>query len=217
MIEYNKGYWEYQSRIGEFGGWANLSKFQPYIVKEDEVLDFGCGGGFLLSQISASLTEGLEINPEARRCAESFGIDVFSSIEEIPDDRYSIIISNHALEHCERPLDEIRGLLSKLKNSGRIVFYTPSESYRCGYREGDPNQHLYTWSPQNLGNLFCAAGFKVIEARAYIHRWPPKYMLFRRFLGRFGFEISCRIYGYMRSSKFSQVRCVAMKDGDPQS
>ena len=35
--------------IGEFGGWASESLFSNYISINSKVLDFGCGGGFLLN------------------------------------------------------------------------------------------------------------------------------------------------------------------------
>ena len=41
---YNKKYFDWQSPIGDFGGWANQSKFIEYISINSKVLDFGCGG-----------------------------------------------------------------------------------------------------------------------------------------------------------------------------
>lgn len=43
---YDKKYFEWQKRAGEFGGVANLFKFEEYISKNSDVLDFGCGGVF---------------------------------------------------------------------------------------------------------------------------------------------------------------------------
>ena len=48
---YNKDYFDWQKNIGAFGGWANSYKFKNTIKKCDVVLDFGCGGGFLLSNL----------------------------------------------------------------------------------------------------------------------------------------------------------------------
>jgi 2-polyprenyl-3-methyl-5-hydroxy-6-metoxy-1,4-benzoquinol methylase len=48
MTVYGKEYFDRQSSIGEFSGWADLTKFNQYICKEDDVLDFGCSGGYLL-------------------------------------------------------------------------------------------------------------------------------------------------------------------------
>ena len=42
---YNAEYFEWQRRVGEFGGKANLFKFEEYIEDNSDILDFGCGGG----------------------------------------------------------------------------------------------------------------------------------------------------------------------------
>ena len=48
---YNESYFKWQSGIGKFGAWANIHKFIYYIKPDQNILDFGCGGGFLLNQI----------------------------------------------------------------------------------------------------------------------------------------------------------------------
>jgi len=54
---YDKKYFDWQVSIGEFDGWANLCKFIKYISHDSEVLDFGCGGGFLLKNIKCKKKE----------------------------------------------------------------------------------------------------------------------------------------------------------------
>jgi cyclopropane fatty-acyl-phospholipid synthase-like methyltransferase len=41
---YNKRYFKWQSYIGEFGGKANLIKFNNLFKPGQKILDFGCGG-----------------------------------------------------------------------------------------------------------------------------------------------------------------------------
>ena len=65
---YNEDYFnDYQKKIGEFGGKANLFKFEEHIKNTDNVLDFGCGGGFLLSNLDCKYKAGIEINSIARK------------------------------------------------------------------------------------------------------------------------------------------------------
>ena len=52
----------YQKKIDEFGGKANLFKFKDHILKNDSVLGFGCGGGFLLSNLDCKYKAGIGIN-----------------------------------------------------------------------------------------------------------------------------------------------------------
>lgn len=42
---YNAEYFEWQRRVGEFGGKANLFKFEEYIEEGNNILDFGCVWG----------------------------------------------------------------------------------------------------------------------------------------------------------------------------
>ncbi len=207
---YNKKYFDRQHPIGEFGGWANKTKFADYINKNDDVLDFGCGGGFLLKNLNCKKRVGVEINPSAAEKAKKNGIDVYKSVDDIPDEYVDVIISNNAFEHTLRPLDELKALYKKLKQGGKIIFVVPCESIYYKYKPNDVNHHLYSWSPMNLGNIFTEAGFSVIESKAYIHKWPPKYVFIAKLTGRKIFELICRLSGRLRRSWF-QVRAVGEK------
>jgi SAM-dependent methyltransferase len=215
---YAEEYFKYQFEIGRFGGWANLTKFSKYIHPRMNVLDFGCGCGHLLANVNCKEKLGIEINPVARAEAEKSGIRTVASTFDIPDGWADVIVSNHALEHCEHPLQELQALLPKVTPGGIAVFVVPCEAIKNKYRQDDPNHHLYSWSPMSLANLFAAAGFTVIESRPYIHFWPPRFVprLLRSVGGRGLFEAGCRIYGaltYLNLSPalFSQVRVVAKR------
>jgi hypothetical protein len=67
-----------------------------------------------------------------------------------------------------------------------------------------------------LANLFAEAGFTVVEPKAYIHQWPPRFIprLLRSLGGRWLFEVACKIYGTLTClnlspALFSQIRLVA--------
>jgi 2-polyprenyl-3-methyl-5-hydroxy-6-metoxy-1,4-benzoquinol methylase len=112
---YNADYFNWQKKVGEFGGWANLSKFSNYISYEDAVLDFGCGGGFLLKNLHCKKKIGIEVNDSALEIAKKNGIEVHKNCEDIQDNSIDVIISNNALEHTLHPLDELKTLWKKLK------------------------------------------------------------------------------------------------------
>ncbi|MDQ3076069.1 MAG: class I SAM-dependent methyltransferase [bacterium] len=207
---YNEGYFKWQSSLGEFGGWANKTKFSGYITSSDTVLDFGCGGGYLLKNIDCKEKIGVEINPEAINTASKNGIKVFRDVDEVPDESVDVIVSDNALEHTLRPLDELKSLYKKLKKGGKIIFVVPCESVSIKYKPNDINHHLYSWSPISLGNLITEAGFNLVESKAYIHKWPPKSRIIASIGGRLLFEVACRIYGRIERSWF-QVRAVGTK------
>src|SRR5215472_6549734 len=127
---YGEDYFRWQSQYGRFGGWANLSKFSRFVAPEMAVLDFGCGGGYLLANIDCAAKLGIEINPVARAEAERQGIHAVASATQIENSWADLLISNHALEHCTHPLDELRALLPKLARGGTSVFYLPCEGIR---------------------------------------------------------------------------------------
>ena len=208
---YNKKYFDWQASIGEFGGWANQTKFIEYISNDSKVLDFGCGGGFLLKNIECRKKVGVEVNPSAADIAKKNGIEVFGSLAEVPDNYVDVIISNNALEHTLQPLEELRALYRTLEVGGTIIVVVPCESISYAYKPNDVNHHLYSWSPMCIGNLFAEVGFSVVESKPYIHKWPPRYRLIARVGGRRLFDLACLIYGRIERSWF-QVRVIAEKN-----
>lgn len=209
MNHYNKKYFDWQNRIGKFGGKADLFKFSDFINPNDKVIDFGSGAGQLLSNINCKDKIGIEINSVAREESKRNGIKAVESADDIDDEWANVIISHHALEHTERPLDVLKLLFKKLKTNGTIVLVVPYER-KNKYKPEDVNQHLYTWSEMNIGNLFVRAGFKVIKVEELIHRWPKKFELLRKVFGATGFNFISKINGLINHD-ISQIRIVAEK------
>ena len=210
---YDQAYFDWQKNIGAFGGWANSYKFKESIKDNDLVLDFGCGGGFLLRNLKCGMKVGIEPNSAAALEVKSQGIKHFSNpaaaTRGMGLNCVDVIISNHALEHTLNPLDELKALSSLLKKDGVIHFFVPCDSISYIYNPNDINYHLYSWSPQNLGNLFHEAGFDVLYSRPYIHKWPPYYQYFAK-LGWPFFNFICKIYARIERSWW-QVEIKAIK------
>ncbi len=209
MSHYNEEYFSWQQKLGLLAGKGNLFLYNSFIKPGDNVIDFGCGGGFLLANLNGKNKIGIEINPEARKQATANGVQTVERVDEIPDSWADVIISSHALEHTHRPLDELRSLYPKLKPKGKIVFVVPYER-KMPFKPGDINQHLYTWSEMNLGNLFVLAGFSVKKVEEIHHRFPPKSTWLIKALGDNLFYLAAKVYGNFRRI-MTQVRVVAEK------
>lgn len=209
---YDQKYWNWQGSLSEFAGLVNQVKFAPYIGLTDKVLDFGCGGGFLLRNLRCAERVGVEVNPPAAATARQNGLEVFPTLADVPDNYVDIIISNNALEHTLYPLAEMKQLHRVLRPAGKMILVIPCESISYAYKPKDINHHLYSWSPMCAGNLTTEAGFTLIEAQAYISKWPPHYQAVARVVGIRAFHVLCRIWGRIERSWF-QVRVVAVKKG----
>jgi len=200
---YDAVYFNYQKKVGEFSAWVNRRKFQEAIGRSSRVVDFGCGGGFLLRSLNCGDRLGIEINQSAMNLARSFGTEVYpntiDAIQAKGESWADVIISNHALEHTFNPLDELISLGKILRPGGVIYFLVPCETINNKYSECDRDRHLYTWSPKNLGNLFYQAGFEVDYVAPYIHKWPPFYYAVSK-LGWPLFNILCKIFGRLERS-----------------
>ena len=207
---------KYQRDLGEFGGRANAFMFDQYITPADEVvLDFGCGGGFLLKNLHCSRKVGIEINPVARDfCIQANGITCYESLEYIPDESIDVVISSHCLEHTTNPFEIISALYDKLKNKGKIVIVVPLDSYRYAWVPRDINNHLYSFSPMNLGNILQGAGFKQVKTEAILHKWVPGYKTIERVFGLNIFHHLSFLYGTVFNKRSVQVRGYGLKDNE---
>jgi len=173
-------------------------------------VDFGSGGGYLLKNIKCGQKIGIELNETARKKSKEIGIQSLDSAKSLEDECADLIISNNALEHTTHPLNELKELNRILKPNGKIVFVVPCESINYKYKPNDVNYHLYSWSPMCIGNLFNEAGFKVLESKAYKHKWPRYYDKIAKIFGRSIFNIVCKMYARWETTWF-QVRVVAEK------
>lgn len=173
---YDEFYWDRQRKNGEIGARIKKRLFSPYISKDDVIIDFGCGGGYLLQELEAKEKIGIEVNDYARKNVELLGIKCVKRISEIPDNYADVIISNSALEHTENPYGILKDLHAKLKEGGRAVFYVPNESCEKEYSRSEFNNHLYTWNCLNIGNLFKAAGYFVHMVERVQEVWPRKFI-----------------------------------------
>jgi 2-polyprenyl-3-methyl-5-hydroxy-6-metoxy-1,4-benzoquinol methylase len=192
---YDEAYFQWQRSMGEFGAKLKRKLFDKYITPDMTVVEFGCGGGYLLNEINAAKKVGIEINEAAHVEIKRQGIDCVGDLNQLPDEFADIIISTSVLEHVENPLGELRGLYGKLKTGGKMVFSVPNESRETEYGRSDYNNHLYTWNCLNLGNLFKAAGFFVYSVERYQEIWPRRYREIRQDVSEAMFDELCEISG----------------------
>lgn len=207
---YDKDYFDKTFEHQRYAAYFDRLKFEAFVGPADRVIDFGCGGGYILSSLNVKERAGVEVNEAAAAAARKNGIRVFGSLEEIEDGWADTIISHHALEHVDDPLGMVRQMFTKLRRGGKVVLVTPNESFKIGYRENEPNFHLFTWSPSNLGNLLKRAGFTGIAASPVHHRWPRYWWIVGPIVGKRVMNLICIAYGRLMTG-VSQVRAIGYK------
>jgi SAM-dependent methyltransferase len=193
--------------------------FRPFCSDALVVLDFGCADGLFLRNLPAKRRIGVEANAEALDCCqeicrqEGCSIELYPTLEEVDEASVDVLISNHCLEHVPNPFGALLRMLEVLKPGGLLVLMLPFDDWRDQtsreWRPGDRDNHLYTWSPKNIGNLLKDAGFVVDSAKLITSAWSPKFMRFRRFLPPTIFSSICQAFAIIRHRR--QVFCLAHK------
>lgn len=168
-------YFAWQQAAGRNGAIYNLKFFAPFIAETHDVLDFGCGGGYLLSALRCREKAGIDINPAARAEAARRGVPVFASSAELSGRKFDRIVSSHCLEHVHNPFETLCKLRRLLRKDGRLILLLPIDDWRREPWTGpDDNGHLCTWTPRLLGNLLVSAGFTPVSIKVVNYAWPPR-------------------------------------------
>jgi ubiquinone/menaquinone biosynthesis C-methylase UbiE len=132
------------------------------------VLDFGCGTGGILERLDCSARIGIEIGEAAAQIARDKGIEVHSSLADVPDNSVDAAISFHAVEHVEAPAEILRALARVAKPGAPLRLIVPGENpHDARQAHWRPNRdlHLFTWTPLLFGNLAQVAGLCDIRTR----------------------------------------------------
>lgn len=212
---YSKEYGERQLLTQKVSGLADARKFQSILSTEDKkILDFGSGPGNIILNLNGSEKVAVEPNAIHHEILQKNNCRVFNNTHEacesLGQNYFDVVVSNHCLEHVLDPINEIRNLYFLLKPGGLLLLFVPFEGLNTKYISDDVNNHLYTWSPRNLGNLFMeASNWEIINVDKYLPKWPPFYEIFFK-MGWTIFDVACSSYGYLVRSP-SQVFILASK------
>lgn len=153
--------------------------FDGVTTASDVVLDFGCATGGILSSLPAAMRIGVEVSETSSAEARKVLDRVVTDLDEIEDASIDVAISFHALEHVPNPQAVLLGLRRVLRPSGRLRLIVPYENvllnrHHRQWSAGDPDQHLFAWTPMALGNLLSVSGFRVEQAKCTHWARPGK-------------------------------------------
>lgn len=178
-------YFAYQNAAAADMAKVSCRKFAPFIKAGDRVLDFGCGGGWILSELRAAVKMGVEVNAAARKVCEANGIRVLESAASLAaGERFDKIITHHCLEHVPCPIQALAELRAVLKPGGLLIAVVPMDDWRMqrDFSGHDKDHHLHTWTPRLLANTLVEAGLEPVSHRIIAHTWPRHWELLNRWL-----------------------------------
>lgn len=141
------------------------------------VLDFGCGEGSLLREMSMRLprleTEAVEPGETFRDFAREFAAcRVHASMEDLQKSsagNFDLITVNHVLEHIMLPDELLLSLKQLLSANGRIFIDVPAVE---GYRSVESLHigHMFHFSEHTLQALAASTGYRVVSIERHL---PP--------------------------------------------
>lgn len=203
----------------EFGRLFQTRYFRPFCRENKDLLDFGCATGLFLRSLPARHRIGVEVNPYCLQACRALNeqegmlIELHEALDTIGDECVDVVISNHTLEHVPNPMRELKHMQRILRPRGQLVLVTPFDDFRCPknrcYNPEDKDHHLFTWSPQNLGNLVSEAGFQVEECRICTTAWSPKIFWVKKCLGMTAFKLACVLLSVLKQRR--EVFCLGTK------
>lgn len=207
----------FEYRYDKLTAAANTWIFQDFINPTDSVLHFWCGGGYILNSLACGDKYGIDASAKYRDHAQNtFGFRVTPNFDEF--ENLDVVISSHTLARLPNPLETLSDAYKSLRPGGTLVVTVPCYSHKNKYTEFNFEQHLYSWSPIDIGNLVHRAGFSILSVERICHRIPPKGALILKYCGERLFHLMCRIYARLSPNQ-TQIRVVALKmprPGEPR-
>lgn len=192
-------YLAYQSKSAP-GARLEARKFAPFVKSSDRVLDFGCGGGWILRELNCTDRVGVELNEAAHVFCRENGVQVFGSVAQVEVGKFDVAISNHCLEHVPNPVEALRGVYGLLRVGGRLILVLPIDDWRVqrDFSGVDIDHHLHTWTPRLLANTLVEAGFKVERIDVLTYAWFPGWAKAMNILPQGVFDFLCWVTAVLK-------------------
>jgi 2-polyprenyl-3-methyl-5-hydroxy-6-metoxy-1,4-benzoquinol methylase len=134
------------------------------------ILDIGCSTGIFLQQFQTHYRAqafGVEPGKVYRQYAQSLGLEVYSSLDEVQHalgSRFNLVSMMHVLEHLPNPLEYLRNLREKyLEPDGWLLLEMPNLYAHDCFEIA----HLISFSAHTLTQVVQKAGYRVVQFRAH--------------------------------------------------
>lgn len=140
-----------------------------------DVIDYGCGGGELISRLAklGHCTLGLDFDDKALVACRSRGLKVETANElwKLESSRFDIVTCMNVIEHVPDPGALLQQLKKLLKPNGVLLIETPNAKSLLARRLGplwrglETPRHLNIFSTKGLTTLLDVNGFSIQRER----------------------------------------------------
>jgi 2-polyprenyl-3-methyl-5-hydroxy-6-metoxy-1,4-benzoquinol methylase len=107
---------------------VRVSRFLNLFTPESRVLEIGCASGSFLSEAKDHVKSvtGIELTKEFVEYAKRHGMEIKTSLDEIPDHSFDLIFMFHVLEHIDDPVAFLKSVGKKLARGGKLIVEVPN-------------------------------------------------------------------------------------------
>jgi 2-polyprenyl-3-methyl-5-hydroxy-6-metoxy-1,4-benzoquinol methylase len=147
-----------------------LDFIRQQVKSSTRILDIGCSTGILLQQFQAYYqcrACGIEPGNLYRKYAQSLGLEVFSSLEELHApglSHFNLVSMMHVLEHLSNPVEYLHSLRENfLEPDGWLLLEVPNLYAHDCFEVA----HLISFSAHTLTQVVQKAGYRVVRLHAH--------------------------------------------------
>ena len=147
-----------------------LDYIRQQIKSSTGILDIGCSTGIMLQQFQAYYqcrACGVEPGTVYRQYAQSLGLEVVSSLEELQApgiSHFNLVSMMHVLEHLPNPVETLKSISEiNLEPDGWLLLEVPNLYAHDCFEVA----HLVSFSAHTLSQVVQKAGYRVIQLRAH--------------------------------------------------
>jgi CMP-N-acetylneuraminic acid synthetase/SAM-dependent methyltransferase len=153
-----------------------IAFINEHVPSEGNVLDIGCGFGFLLDGLRDDMFKfGCELSEYSGAVAhkkhEGVWIGEFIDDYMASDSLCHAIVMYHVIEHMKEPIKAIQKVWRLLKDDGYLVIGTPDFDSHCARRFGDnyrllhDQTHISMFSTDSLKQMLIDCGFDIVDIK----------------------------------------------------
>ena len=141
--------------------WRQFMLVADLLIDIRSGLDIGCALGWNVNTMKFLGYEHYGVEPgeiDRQFARETLGLDLYASLEDLPDISVDLVIMSHVLEHINDPVIYLTHIREKyMSDQGRILVEVPSQLAPSAWS----SYHIIAFSPKGIANTFERAGFEV--------------------------------------------------------